>query len=409
MKNYIIILFSLLFSTAAQGQQFEERAVPESNGNFPKVKLGGDFTIQFQGLEHHADTAHLIPLGKGINLPSANFNLDATLADGIGVNLTTYLSSRHHNEAWVKGGYMLIDKLPFIKSKIVTRAMDYLTFKIGVMEINYGDAHFRRTDNGRAGTNSFVGNYIIDGFTTAPAFEAWYKNNGILVMGAVTSGSLKPELSGYNSATGKYSSYNLWDEPGFYGKVGYDKQISDHFRLRITASAYHATKHHSGSLYFGDRAGSRFFLVMQRITSNPSDVDPAVNAFTGNWGPGFTYKDNSLMVNLFTRLQGFELFATYESLKGTRLNGSEFNFSQYAAEALYWFGTNEQFYGGFRYNAVKNQINSEIQRMEASLGWTPVRKVLIKAEYVNQHYSNFDVFGGNAGFSGIMLESTVSF
>ena len=34
------------------------------------------------------------------------------------------------------------------------------------MEINYGDAHFRRSDNGNAIYNPFVGNYIMDAFTT---------------------------------------------------------------------------------------------------------------------------------------------------------------------------------------------------------------------------------------------------
>jgi len=409
MKKITLVLFSFFLAAATFGQQFEESVASDENTDFPKVRLGGDFTMQFQALEHHADTARLIPLGKGINLPSANLNLDAVLADGIEVNLTTYLSSRHHNEAWVKGGYILLDKLPFIKSPAITKAMDYLTFKIGVMELNYGDAHFRRTDNGKAIVNPFVGNYIIDGFTTAPAFEAWYKNNGILVMGAVTTGTLKPSLVGYNAATKVYTPYNVVDELGFYGKIGYDKQISDDFRLRITASGYHTSKHHNGSLYYGDRAGSRFYLVMQRATNNASDVDQAANAFTGNWGPGFTNKDNSVMLNLFTKYKGFELFTTYESLKGTQLSGADFNFSQYAVEGLYRFGNKEQFFGGLRYNAAKNQTDSNINRLEASAGWAPVKNVLLKAEYVDQNYSNFNVYGGNAGFNGLMIESTVSF
>ena len=409
MKNIILILFSFFLAAATFGQQFEESVASDENAGFPKVSLGGDFTMQFQALEHHADTARLIPLGKGINLPTANLNLGAVIADGIEVNLTTYLSSRHHNEAWVKGGYILVDKLPFIKSPAVTRAMDFLTFKIGVMELNYGDAHFRRTDNGRAILNPFVGNYIIDGFTTAPAFEAWYKNNGILVMGAVTTGTLKPSLVGYSASTKVYTPYNVVDELGFYGKIGYDKQISGDFRLRITASAYHTSKHHNGSLYFGDRAGSRFYLVMQRATNNASDVDQAANAFTGNWGPGFTNKDNSLMLNLFTKYKGLELFTTYESLKGTLVSGADFDFSQYALEGLYRFGTNDQFFGGLRYNAAKNQTGSKVNRLEASAGWAPVKNVVLKAEYVDQNYSNFNVYGGNAGFNGMMIESTVSF
>ena len=51
----------------------------------------------------------------------ANLFTDVQLADGIRMNVTTYLSTRHHNEAWVKGGYIQFDKLPFVKSKFLIR------------------------------------------------------------------------------------------------------------------------------------------------------------------------------------------------------------------------------------------------------------------------------------------------
>jgi hypothetical protein len=38
--------------------------------------------------------------------------MDVQLADGIRLNLTSYLSSRHHNETWIKGGYIQFKKLP---------------------------------------------------------------------------------------------------------------------------------------------------------------------------------------------------------------------------------------------------------------------------------------------------------
>lgn len=409
MKRYLLTLIILLVSISIYSQDFEESVPSFEYDGKPVVSVGADFALQIQALEHHADTARLIPLGKGINLPSANFILNGYLAEGIQVNLTTYLSSRHHNEAWVKGGYLLIDKLPFINSPALDKAMDYLTFKVGVMELNYGDAHFRRSDNGNIIRNPFTGNYIIDGFTTAPAFEALFRSNGIIAMGAVTTGTLKPSLVGYNASTRVYTAYNATEELGFYGKIGYDKQINDDFRLRATFSAYHASKHHFGSLHNGDRAGSRFFLVMQRATNNAADIDQAANAFTGNWGPGFTNKDNSLMLNFFTKYKGIEFFGTYESIKGTSLSGSEFDFSQYVLEGLYRFGKDEQFYAGGRYNAARNQTDSKVNRVEISTGWFLTKNILLKAEYVDQNYSGFAVYGGNAGFNGFMAEATISF
>jgi hypothetical protein len=225
----------------------------------------------------------------------------------------------------------------------------------------------------------------------------------------VTTGTLKPSLVGYSAATQTYTPYNIGEELGFYGKAGYDKQITEDLRLRATVSAYHVSKHHFGSLYNGDRTGSRFYLVMQRATNSATDIDPAANAFTGSWGPGFTNKDNSLMINLFTKYHGLEFFGTYENAKGTTLGGADFNFSQYTLDGLYRFGKEENFFGGIRYNAAKNQTDSKINRTEISAGWFITKNILLKAEYVDQNYHEFADYGGNAGFNGVMVESTISF
>lgn len=412
MKRIILIMFSALMSTVAfsQYQRFEQSfTTPSDDTEKPRVRVGADFAMQFQGLKHQADTARLIPLGKGIPLPTANFNIEADLADGIIVNLTTYLSSRHHNDAWVKGGYLYVDQLPFIESPAITRAMEFLAFRAGVMEINYGDAHFRRTDNGNAIRNPFVGNYILDAFTTTPALEIYFNTNGLLLMGAVTTGIVNPALAGYNAASRQYTAYDAGKELAYYGKIGYDREFSEDVRFRLTLSGYHASKSHAGSLHFGDRAGSRFYLVMNRVTNTPSDVDIAANFTSGNWGPGFTNKDNSTMLNLFTKFHGLEIFGTLEKVKGTLVNGTEFDFGQYAVEGLYRFGGDEQFYAGVKYNAAKNDTPARINRLEAGIGWFPLKNIVVKLDYVDQNYKNFDIYGGEAGFSGLMIESGISF
>jgi hypothetical protein len=410
MKKKITIFIALVLSVVAYGQQFEESIGNEEQPDKVKVRVGADFAMQYQGLEHHADS-NLIPLGKGINLPTANLIIDATLADGIQVNLTTYLSSRHHVEAWVKGGYLLLDKLPFIKSDFVTKAMDYLTFKAGVMEINYGDAHFRRSDNGNVIRNPFVGNLVIDAFTTAPAFEVLFRSKGILLMGAITTGSLKPALTGYSAGTKTYTPYYMGEELAYYGKAGYDKQLSDDFRIRATVSGYFCANHHFGSLYNGDRTGSRYYLVMNRVKNSATDVDPASNHMSGQWGPGLTDKDNSVMVNLFTKYKGLEFFGTYETVTGTpSFGGNEFTYSQYAVEAIYRFGKEENFYGGARYGDAVNNTDMSVDRLQISAGWFMTKNIVIKAEYVDQNYTDFTtLYGANAGFEGFMLEAGISF
>lgn len=53
--------------------------------------------------------------------------IGAQLYDGVRVNLDLYLAARHHNETWVKGGYLQIDKLDFIQKDFLKDFMKYAT------------------------------------------------------------------------------------------------------------------------------------------------------------------------------------------------------------------------------------------------------------------------------------------
>ena len=121
------------------------------------------------------DANQLADIGFGFNNSTANLNLHAQLAPGIRVALTSYLSSRHHNETWVKDGYIQIDESPIDFDAAQRRSCRSCTVRVGHIEINYGDAHFRRTDNGNAIYNPFVGNYIMDAFTTEIGGEVYLK------------------------------------------------------------------------------------------------------------------------------------------------------------------------------------------------------------------------------------------
>src|SRR5690606_3942971 len=87
---------------------FETGKADSVNFEEIKVRLGGGFAQQFQALKHSNTSVPnpLIEIGNGFNLATANLNLDVALADGIRLNLITYLSSRHHSETWVKGGFI---------------------------------------------------------------------------------------------------------------------------------------------------------------------------------------------------------------------------------------------------------------------------------------------------------------
>src|SRR5206468_9404997 len=112
------------------------------------LSFGGAFTQEFQGLSHQNTAAaaiangvnanQLITIGHGFNNAVANLNVNAQIAPGIRVAMTSYLSARHHQESWVKDGYLLIDDSP-IDNPLLKGIMQYTTMRVGHFEINYGD------------------------------------------------------------------------------------------------------------------------------------------------------------------------------------------------------------------------------------------------------------------------------
>ncbi|QCR21481.1 hypothetical protein [Pontibacter sp. SGAir0037] len=377
-----------------------------------KLRLGGSFTQQFQMLQH-SNTAsavlnsneqnlnQLITIGNGFNLATANLNFDVALADGIRLNLVTYLSSRHHPETWVKGGYIQVDKLGFLNNAFADKLMEHVTLRVGHMEINYGDAHFRRTDNAQAMYNPFVGNYIMDAFTTEIGGEVIYQNKGFLALAAITGGEIQ---GGITKPDQRAASY--------YGKVGYDNLVADNLRVRLTGSFYTTSSSASNTLYGGDRAGSRYYLVMENQLATTS-----AQAFSGRFNPGFTDKVTALVVNPFVKYHGLELFGNLERAKGrSAAETSERTWDQVGADVVYRFGNSENFYVAGRYNKVQGTLatvntKAEIERQQIGAGWFATRNILAKVEYVQQRYYGFpgtDIRHGGK-FDGFMVEGVISF
>lgn len=388
MKKSILILASVLFSVGLFSQNFEQAKInPE---DFTSVKAGvyADFAIQLQYLNHSAPI-DLIDLKHNFNLPTANLGIKAELAPGVTAYLNTFLSSRHHNEAWVEGGYLLIDNLPFLPA--ADGIMKNLTIKAGVMNPNYGDAHFYRSNNGAVTTNPFVGNWIMDAYTTNPGIEFLYRNKGVIAMLGTNNGRM-------NFGRGN----DIGEDLVFNWKLGYDKQINEDIRVRATLSGYHVGKNHSGStLWDGDRAGARYYNVMQAL-------DAAGDNFrSGRWSPGSGQVDmNSYMFNAYVEAYGLEVFGIYEDMKGVK-NGADQHFTQTAIQAIYRTGS---FYFGTRLNKVSDNDGSTVTRANFGGGWNMISNVLVKLDYVNQDYEGLahgDLDGGN--FKGLVVEAAITF
>ena len=386
---------------------FEPPKDDDTPFNGLKLEFGAAFTQQFQALDHSntaapniidgVDLNRLVDLGPGFNLATANLYLNAQLAPGVRVALESYMSSRHHAEFWVKGGYLQIDASP-IEMELLENLMRYVTLKAGHFEINYGDAHFRRTDNGNAFFNPFVGNLIMDAFATEIGAEVYFRKDALLAMVGITNGEIRGAVTDPDSRA-----------PSFIGKLGFDQQFDDRLRVRMTGSLYTTEKSQNNTLYAGDRAGSRYYNVMDNALGT--------DFRNGRINPGLSDKVTAWQLNPFVKLGGLELFGVYEKAAGRSAAEAENRtWNQYAGDIVYRFLANENAYVGARYNVVEGHLAGVankvgIDRVQVGAGWFVTPTVLLKGEYVRQTYNDFpanDIRNGGK-FDGFIIEGVVSF
>jgi hypothetical protein len=378
-----------------------------------KLSWGGAFAQQFQNLTHQNTAAvklgkdangkdvnlnALIPIGSGFNNADANLYLNAQLARGIRVAVETYASARHHNETWVKDGYFLIDGSP-IDNKLLDKIMEVATLKIGHFEVNYGDQHFRRSDNGMTLYNPFVGNFVIDAFTTEIGAEAYLRKSGYLAMLGMTGG----EVKGSVTTPGKRG-------PTYLAKLGVDKQLSPDIRVRLTGSLYKKDRSASGTLTSGDRAGSRYYDVLENTLSTES-----AQAWSGAIQSGMRNNVTAVVVNPFVKVGGAEFFGNVETMTGAAAGETNRTLRQLVGEGLYRFAGDKLYLGG-RVNSVHGELQGiandvSVKRYQAGGGWFVTPNVLSKIEFVRQTYENFpttDIRNGGK-FQGFMIEGVVAF
>ncbi|MEI8084774.1 MAG: hypothetical protein WCG93_01030 [Paludibacter sp.] len=412
----------------------------------PKVEFGGSIAMPYIALTNSnavvnsdpaKNTQALFKNSPNFALSMANLNINSYLADGVTLQVTLYLASKHHNETWVKGGYVQFDKLPFIKLDLLDNIMKYTTIKVGQMDVNYGDAHFRRSDGGNAIYNPFMENYIMDEFATEIGAEADVNVNGIIGTVGITNGNLNPSLAYIDTTAAAFKYSNGLHNPAWIAKLGYDKQITDKFRARITGSVYTTAGALSNTLFGGDRTGSNYSAIMYNAGPGTG------TAFGGRFNPGLTDKLTTFMGNLFLKYNvldnlAVESFTTIESTKGrTPAEATERSASQFATDLIFRFGKAENFFIGARYNtvsadaaAVKSVANTGagatlvlgqdavpaykigINRLAISGGWYVTKNIMAKVEYSNQKYTgvpdvNYILNGYQ--FHGLSAEAVISF
>jgi hypothetical protein len=249
--------------------------------------------------------------------------------------------------------------------------------------------------------NPFVGNAIMDAFNTEIGTEVIVQNNGFLGVIAATNGEIRGRVDVPDDRA-----------PAIYAKLGVDRQLNEGLRVRLTGSMRTQSSAASNSIYGGDRAGARYYQVLEN-----SAASEASQFTSGRVNPGMRDNSTSYMINPFVKIRGAEFFGMYESAKGKAANETvDREVKQYMAEAVYRFHQNERLFVGARWNEFSGDLGGAntdvtVTRTNFGGGWFVTPTLMLKAEYVTQDYKGFaatDIRNGGK-FNGFMLEGVMAF
>jgi hypothetical protein len=182
-------------------------------------------------------------------------------------------------------------------------------------------------------------------------------------------------------------------------------------RVRLTGSMYKSDKSMSNTLYGGDRAGSRYYYVLENTATEAAQKD------SGLINPGFKNQVTAFQMNPFVKFRGLELFGVVERAEGkASTETTDRVWKQYAVDTVYRFLPDEKLFVGARYNKAHGELagipgDVGADRWQFGGGWFITANVLAKAEYVKQSYVGYPASNiKNSGrFNGFMLEGVVAF
>ena len=402
----------------------QAKPVDVVNPYLKKIHIGFDFALRFQSLKHEndgttkpgndgqsgtADDETLSDLQPGFTNATGNMNLKMPLTDGMYAYVEAYLSSEHHLEMWMREGYLFIDHFGGTSFDFAAPLMDYLSLKVGQMEINYGDAHFRRTDNGEALRNPFVGNYIIDPNTTEIGMEAMLDVSSYEFLVGYTGGTTKGDnKDGHGFAT--------------YSKLAYDTGANANNRFRLSGSIYQVDHSDNGPSSYPTFDGTKSYLYAGNRSGSPYAFLFHADTDAGAILPKTSQDMTAYMINALVVMGPVELFLDYDKVKDKDIDGAlsdaklEETWEQYAADLIYRFNTKT--YVGLRHNRAEQlkaegeDSDKEVWRSQLALGHFLTENALMKLEYVHQEYKNFEEAGdlrSGGEFSGLIAEGSVHF
>ena len=437
MKKFAGVLLSTAVCATLASAQIVQQFEPEKDTSAfkgkPEVSFSTDLSFYYQGLSQNYTgttangTTYTDPtksaIESGLILPTANFDIDAKVMSGFNVKLQTMLASHHHNDTYVKGGYATIDNLDFVAPGFLSGIMKDTTIKIGVNDIDYGDDHYRRTDNANVMRNPFISNMAVEGYLQGTHLEVLYRIPAIssfVVMG-VTNGQANPQdvaKTEYDADAGTASSNRY----ALYGKFGFDHQYNDDLRFRATESIYSINGANRQDLYESDKAGDVITSVFGAGSSDAiSSGWQAMSGYIQTPGGTYVLKQAADILasktNLFLKYKDTEVYGMFETVDGADVYDKSMKMNHYAIDLVQRF-YNDKFWAAARYeNAVVKYADAfndfgdaELTQYQATLGWFLSKNAVAKLEYIKQEREKFSIYkDGKADFDGFMINASLSF
>ena len=203
-------------------------------------------------------------------------------------------------------------------------------------------------------------------------------------MGAVTAGETARHRADARAArTGVHRQARL--------RTG---NVNKDLRVRLTGSMYKTDKAMSDTLYSGDRAGSRYYFVLENTAATEIGAEGLRAAQSRLQEQGHGVSDEPVR----EVSAGWSCSACSSRRRaGRSTEATDRTWNQYALDTVYRFLPDEQ---AVRRCALQQGAGSSWQaspatsganRWEFGGGWFITANVLAKAEYVNQKYFGYPV------------------
>ena len=386
--------------------------------------MGLDTVGRLQGLtqRHVKDTVgsdSVLPsqLSPGFQTAFGNLSFLADFNNQMEVYFDVFIADRPHQDQ-LQGdeGYILLKELPDAlgDTQLAKTFFEAIDIKAGQFELDFGDAHYRRSLNAAVQRNPLIGNYVVDPRDTEIGIEVSSDDGYFPVNWLVGVGS-GSDTEDFQKNHGPSLHGKLWGHP-------LDK-------LRTAASIYWVDQAGTPSsssgrtnLFRANRSGGPYAGILDN-SSAPGEVFPIAGKkvlatqFDATW-------EGKLL----------ELYGNFGWVQDGDNNGNlsgspRTSWLYYAAEGNYHF--TDRLYAAARYSGAAAQrlvaaaastrdVASDglVHRIQFGGGYWLTKTVLLKAEYVYQLYSGFSSTGSQVSgvdvwrhphFQGVTTEASFAF